>query len=239
MDIIGYYNAGKVKLTVTDVLTGAQETQQTFDITAQENGKTFTINEPLTKGLKQIRMDYLSETGGFIMNYKNLQFVKLSDYSPSAELTLKGLTIDGFDISEEGLAALKENGGAYTLTGNVYTSVPQVEATMSNLGGATVTASDVKDGKIVYTIKATNYQSSLTVEGLHIYSSQGNDKTVQLKYTSDGKSGSGNWSNGLYSLLSTSLDGWNNSSFKLNATEYTLEIPSNKAACFQESHKQL
>lgn len=227
MDIIGYYNAGKVKLTVTDVLTGAQETQQTFDITAQENGKTFTINEPLTKGLKQIRMDYLSETDGFIMNYKNLQFVKLSDYSPSAELTLKGLTIDGFDISEEGLAALKENGGTYTLTGNVYTSVPQVEATMSNLGGATVTASDVKDGKIVYTIKATNYQSSLTVEGLHIYSSQGNDKTVQLKYTSDGKSGSGNWSNGLYSLLSTSLDGWNNSSFKLNATEYTLEIPSN------------
>lgn len=227
MDITYFKNVGQVKLTVTDVLTGAQEAQQTFDITAKENGKTFSISEPLTKGLKKIRMDYVTESTGYIMNYKNLQFVKLSDYSPSAELTLKSLTVEGFDLPAEGLAALKENGGSYTLTGNVYTSVPQVEATMSNLAGATVTASDVKDGKVVYTIKATNYQSSLTVEGLHIYSSQGNDKTVQLKYTDEGKSGNGNWSNGLYSLLSTKLDGWNNSSFKLNATEYTLEIPSN------------
>ena len=76
MDIIGFYNAGQVKLTVTDVLTGAQEAQQTFDITAQENGKTFAISEPLTKGLKKIRMDYVSGSDGFIMNYKNLQLVK-------------------------------------------------------------------------------------------------------------------------------------------------------------------
>lgn len=227
MDIIGFYNAGQVKLTVTDVLTGAQEAQQTFDITAQENGKTFPISEPLTKGLKKIRMDYVSKSDGFIMNYKNLQFVKVSDYSPSAELTLKSLTVEGFDLPAEGLAALKENGGAYTLAGNLYTSVPRVEATMSNLAGATVTSSEVQDGKVVFTIKSTNYQSTLTVEGIHIYTAQPNDQTVQLKYTDEGKSGDGNWSNGLYSLLSASLDGWNNSSFKLNATDYTLQVPSN------------
>ncbi len=191
MDIIGFYNAGQVKLTVTDVLTGAQEAQQTFDITAQENGKTFPISEPLTKGLKKIRMDYVSESDGFIMNYKNLQLVKVSDYSPSAELTLKSLTVEGFDLPAEGLAALKENGGAYTLAGNLYTSVPRVEATMSNLAGATVTSSEVQDGKVVFTIKSTNYQSTLTVEGLHIYAAQPNDQTVQLKYTSEGKSGDG------------------------------------------------
>ena len=191
MDIIGFYNAGQVKLTVTDVLTGAQEAQQTFDITAQENGKTFPISEPLTKGLKKIRMDYVSESDGFIMNYKNLQLVKVSDYSLSAELTLKSLTVEGFDLPAEGLAALKENGGAYTLAGNLYTSVPRVEATMSNLAGATVTSSEVQDGKVVFTIKSTNYQSTLTVEGLHIYAAQPNDQTVQLKYTSEGKSGDG------------------------------------------------
>ena len=191
MDIIGFYNAGQVKLTVTDVLTGAQEAQQTFDITAQENGKTFPISEPLTKGLKKIRMDYVSESDGFIMNYKNLQLVKVSDYSPSAELTLKSLTVEGFDLPAEGLAALKENGGAYTLAGNLYTSVPRVEATMSNLAGATVTSSEVQDGKVVFTIKSTNYQSTLTVEGLHVYAAQPNDQTVQLKYTSEGKSGDG------------------------------------------------
>ena len=98
---------------------------------------------------------------------------------------------------------------------------------MSNLAGATVTSSEVQDGKVVFTIKSTYYQSTLTVEGLHIYAAQPNDQTVQLKYTSEGKSGDGNWSNGLYSLLSASLDGWNNSSFKLNSTDYTLQVPSN------------
>ena len=227
MDVIGSYNAGQVKVTVTDVISGAKETQQTFDVTATEKGKTISFSDPIMKGPKQIRMDYISSSGGYIMNYKKLQFVKVSDYSASADLTLKTLSVDGMDIPEEGITALKENGGTYTLAGNVYTAVPTVEATMSNLAGATVTPSEVNDGKVVYTITATNYQSTLTVEGLHIYTPQPNDQTVQLKYTNEGKSGEGNWSNGLYSLLSTSLDGWNNSSFKLNTTDYTLKVPSN------------
>lgn len=52
------------------------------------------------------------------------------------------------------------------------------------------------------------------------------DEIVELKYTGDGKEGDGNWSNGLYTLETAALDGWNNSSFKFNATENTWKIPS-------------
>lgn len=226
MDIIGFYNAGQVTLTVTDAFSGNKEAEQTFDVTAGGNGTVFSVNEPLLKGLKTVRLDYISTSTGFIMNYSHLQFNKRADYVPSAVLTLKNISVDGMSLSDEAVEALKNNGGSYTLTGNIYTSVPVVAATMSNLGGATVTPA-VDGNKVVYTLTATNYEATLTVEGLHTYAKAAGENTVDLKYTSEGKSGAGNWSNGLYSLLSSSLDGWNNSSFKLNSTEYTLTMPSN------------
>lgn len=226
MDVIGFYNGGQVKVTVNDAMTNAKEAEQTFDITAGGNGQVFEIAEPLMKGLKSIRLDYTNTAGGFIMNYSHLQFNKRADYVPSDVLTLKNISVDGVSLSDDAVKALKEDGGEYTLTGNVYTSVPNVAATLSNLSPAAV-SSKVDGNSVVYTLKGTNYQTKLTVEGLHLFTPAATDKTVQLKYTSDGKEGAGNWSNGLYSLLSSSLDGWSGSSFKLNSTSNTITLPSN------------
>lgn len=226
MDVIGFYNGGKVKVTINDAFTGAKEAEQTFDITEGGNGQVFEIAEPILKGLKTIRMDYTNTAGGFIMNYSHLQFNKRADYSPSDVLTLKNISVEGVSLPAEAVEALKNDGGSYTLSGSVYTSVPEVAATLSNLSPAAI-SSKVNSNNVVYTIKGANYQSTLTVEGLSIFTPGADDKTVQLKFTGDGKEGAGNWSNGLYSLLSSSLDGWSGSSFKLNSTDNTITVPSN------------
>lgn len=226
MDVIGFYNEGKVKVTINDAFTGAKEAEQTFDITEGGNGQVFEIAEPILKGLKTIRMDYTNTAGGFIMNYSHLQFNKRADYSPSDVLTLKNISVEGVSLPAEAVEALKNDGGSYTLSGSVYTSVPAVAATLSNLSPAAI-SSKVNSNNVVYTIKGANYQSTLTVEGLSIFTPGADDKTVLLKFTGDGKEGAGNWSNGLYSLLSSSLDGWSGSSFKLNSTDNTITVPSN------------
>lgn len=160
------------------------------------------------------------------MDFENLRVTKRADYTPDATTTLISAKVDGLSLPAEALQALKDNKGTYTLTGNTYTQVPELIAWMSDNTQANVTSA-IEGTSVIYTIKALNYEANLTVEGLNIYTPGEKDKTVQLKYTKEGTDGKGNWSNGLYSLLSSSLDGWNNSSFKLNDTEYTLQIPSN------------
>lgn len=228
MDITYFKNAGQVKVTVTDAFSGNKEAEQTFDITENATGKVFSIDDPIRKGLKTIRFDYITSSDGYIMNYKNLQFNKRADYTPSTTLTVSRATIDDVELTAEALEAIKEDGGSHTLTGNIYTTVPMLAVTMSDLSSANVTSSvDGNSNSVTYTIKATDFQSTLTLEGLHTYAKADDETAVDLKYTSDGKQGNGTWSNGLYTLETTSLDGWNNSSFKLNGTEYTLKMPSN------------
>ena len=226
MDVMHFQNAGQVKVTVSDALTARTETTQTFDITANGNGLVFSLAEPLLKGLKLIRMDYITSSSGYIMNYKNLQFNKRADYVPSSTLTARTVTIDGMEVPAELLEAIKENGSNYTLQGNIYTTVPTVSVTMSDLSAATVTSS-VGTNSVTYTISATGYKATLTVEGLHLYTKADGENVVDLKYTNEGKYGTGSWTNGLYTLTGARLDGWNNSSFKFNVSEYTLKVPSN------------
>lgn len=226
MDVTDFKNAGQVRVTVSDALTARTETTQTFDITANGDGLVFSLTDPLLKGLKTIRMDYITSSSGYIMNYKNLQFNKRADYVPSSTLTARDVTIDGMEVPTELLEAIKENGSNYTLQGNIYTVVPTVSVTMSDMSQATVTSS-VGTNSVTYTIRATGYEATLIVEGLHLYAKADGENVVDLKYTGEGKYGTGSWTNGLYTLTGAGLDGWNNSSFKLNASEYTLKVPSN------------
>lgn len=226
MDVMYFKNAGQVRVTVSDALTARTETTQTFDITANGKGLVFSLTDPLLKGLKTIRMDYITSSSGYIMNYKNLQFNKRADYVPSSTLTARDVTIDGMEVPAELLEAIKENGSNYTLQGNIYTVVPTVSVTMSDMSQATVTSS-VGTNSVTYTIRATGYEATLIVEGLHLYAKADGENVVDLKYTGEGKYGTGSWTNGLYTLTGAGLDGWNNSSFKLNASEYTLKVPSN------------
>lgn len=224
-----YNGGGTMNVKITDIATGAEEANQDIVITSDlakdyGNEVPMAITNPLSKGLKNMTLTFTST--GYVIDFENLRLTKRSDYTPDATLTLKSASLDGANLPAEALAALKEDKGAYTLKGNTYTAIPTLTAWMSDNAQAQVSVR--QDGtNAIYTLKATNYEATLTVEGVHIYKAGDKDKTVQLKYTSDGKQGEGNWSNGLYSLLSSKIDGWNNSSFKFNATEYTVKMPSN------------
>lgn len=227
---MSFSSGGVMNVTITDAKTGAEEVNQNITVTkdmAKGYGKevAMPISNPLNKGVKTMKLSFTT-TGKYFMDFENLRVTKRADYDPNATTTLTSAKVDGLSLPAEALQALKDNKGTYKLSGNTYTKVPELVAWMSDNTQANVTSA-IEGTSVIYTIKALNYEANLTVEGLNIYTPGEKDKTVQLKYTKEGTDGKGNWSNGLYSLLSSSLDGWNNSSFKLNDTEYTLQIPSN------------
>lgn len=227
---IHYNSGGVMNVTITDATTGAEEVNQDITITkdlAKDYGNevAMPISYPLSKGVKTMKLSF-TPVGKYLMDFENLRVTKRADYDPNATITLTSAKVDGLSLPTEALQALKDNKGTYTLSGNTYTKVPELIAWMSDNTQANVTSA-IDGTSVIYTIKALNYESTLTVEGLSIYTPGENDKTVQLKYTTEGAYGKGNWSNGLYSLLSSDLDGWNNSSFKLNDTKNTIQIPSN------------
>lgn len=139
---------------------------------------------------------------------------------------VESLTVDG-----EALAAVRVrqlNNSAYnfttTLTGKTYTELPKIAVKLSDQSTPTIT-SEVTDNVATYTIAATGRTFTLKIEGVHIYTMTDNDEKVTLNYTTSGKSGSGTWSDGLYTLECSSLDGWNGSQFKFNSTDHTLYVP--------------
>lgn len=227
---IHYNSGGVMNVTITDATTGAEEVNQDITITkdlAKDYGNevAMPISYPLSKGVKTMKLSF-TPVGKYLMDFENLRVIKRADYTPDATTTLKSAKVDGLSLPAEALQALKDNKGTYKLSGNTYTKVPELIAWMSDNTQANVTSA-IEGTSVIYTIKALNYEAHLTVEGLNIYTPGKKDKTVQLKYTTEGADKKGNWSNGLYSLLSSDLDGWNNSSFKLNDTKNTIQIPSN------------
>ena len=180
----------------------------------------------LPVGTLTLEIRVKSTTGSYAGNYGYLALHGMNQYTPEG-LHISALTIDGDEAAEAVLNGVSESGDSYTISGNVCTTVPNVAATFST--GQAVSVTPALNGTTATYTLTNNYgfTSTLTIEGIHAYTPSEQDKTVQLKYTSDGKQGDGNWSNGLYSLHSSSLDGWNNSSFKLNAAEDTIYVPAN------------
>ncbi len=143
------------------------------------------------------------------------------------EISITALAIDGVTVDlPEGL---NDDGNTATIAGNVYTAVPTATATLidNSTVEATVTVSDTIATAVFDAQIGTSQKTfTLYIEGLNIYEAEENDEVVTLKYTSDGKIGDGNWSDGVYTLESSSLDGWSGSQFKLNSTVNTIKVPS-------------
>ena len=139
---------------------------------------------------------------------------------------LSSLTVNGEDVAS-GILTDINTGDAYTatLSGNTYTTVPTVEATFEGDIEPTITVTGTGTSR-TYTINDGSRDYKLVVEGIHIYSKGVGEATVNLKYTSDGVSNNV-WSNGVYSISPVG-DGWNNSGFKLKASDgpFTLSVPS-------------
>lgn len=140
------------------------------------------------------------------------------------EIQVSKLTVDGMSVGASVLSQLNAQPAfAATLSGNIYTAVPEVSATLADGSVPEVTMAAEGD-KAVYTINGGERQFKLTVEGIHIYTPGEKDETLTINYTSAGKNENG-WSDGLYTLTSGNLDGWNGSQFKFNSADNTLSVP--------------
>ena len=187
---IHYNSGGVMNVTITDATTGAEEVNQDITITkdlAKDYGNevAMPISYPLSKGVKTMKLSF-TPVGKYLMDFENLRVTKRADYTPDATTTLKSAKVDGLSFPAEALQALKDNKGSYTLSGNTYTKVPELIAWMSDNTQANVTSA-IEGTSVIYTIKALNYEAHLTVEGLNIYTPGKKDKTVQLKYTTEGR----------------------------------------------------
>ena len=152
---------------------------------------------------------------------------------PADDLPLQTLTIDGVAVDADVRTAIN-SGDAYTATqsGRIYTALPRVEAT--NLDGTTPHVTSTLNGTTAtYTIEASDRTYTLSVEGIHLYQRGDRDEDYTMVYSTAGKMAyqpegqwTEGWTDGLYNLRTTNLDGWGNAQFKFNAADNLVEVPA-------------
>lgn len=143
-------------------------------------------------------------------------------------LPMKGLTVNGEAVDGGILAAINTaETYAATLSGNIYTTLPIVKATMaddSEVAGVVSGEGSNRTYTMQATLNETNYTFTLNIEGVHLYTATGDEEAVAIK-NNEGERADGVWTNGVYSLATNSLDGYNQY-FKMNGTTYTLSVPA-------------
>ncbi len=221
------YDAETVTFTVSSqncqlTVTAADEAGESIPVTPGEAG-AYSVPTPGANKATIVTMTLTPNDGAAApQTAYTLRLFRLGGIMVSA------LTVDGEELPAELIDALNAEGNTATLTGRIYTALPAVQAKMND--GTLIDATGRLDGtQATYSLSATQGDLTriytLTIDGIHIYNKVETDETVQLKYTSAGKTGDGTWSNGLYTLTCESLDGWNNIGFKFNSEAHTWTIP--------------
>lgn len=206
----------------TPALTAADEDGNSVAVTDNADG-SYTIPTPAAGKTTTVTLT-ISPVEGASAAKESYTF-KIY-HIPNVSIT--AISVGGSDEPSL-LQALNADGHSATLTGRVYTTLPQVEATL--VDGSTVKATGTLSGSSASfafkgTIGTVSEDYTLTVDGINIYTPTEADNTVDLKYSSAGVTGGSTWSDGLYTLATTRLDGWDGSSFKLNGSDYTLSVPA-------------
>lgn len=221
------YTAGATTISVKAVngkvtLTAVDGSGNTVKVTDNGNG-TFTLPTPAANTTTTVTIELSAVEGATLA--KGSYTLKLFHIGI---VSITDITVGG--VRETSLLeALNSDSHCASLSDKVFTSVPTVVATL--IDGSTVTS----EGKLNETsatyqingeIGTLSQDYTLTVEGIHTYAPAENDETVDLKFSGTGKTASGTWSNGIYTLSTKALDGWENSSFKLNGSNYILSVPA-------------
>ena len=150
----------------------------------------------------------------------------------AGELLVRSILVDGTAVDAAIRTAIN-TGDAFmaTLASNVYTALPTVTATFNDGSEAKVT-STVEGTKAVYLLAGSDRTFTLNVEGIYIYQSGEKDEEYRITYSADGKAAyvpegqwTDGWTDGLYTLRTTNLDGWGGQQFKFNAADNVLEVP--------------
>ena len=99
LNMTGIYDGGQIQIVVTDQATGNVEADNICDVALETGVQNFMIEGVLTKGKKDIQLNFLSNTGGFLFNYKEPVFTKVGEkFAKISSLTFE----DGTPIAMEG-----------------------------------------------------------------------------------------------------------------------------------------
>ena len=193
------------------------------DVAVTNNGNgTYSIATPGLGQTTTVTM-VLTPNSGTVSNKTSYTFkiFRIGDISLTA-VTVNGVAIDVLgDI----------NNTPYSATFDAcYTTAPVVAATQIDEAAATVDAPSISGSTYTYTIHGSIAGGSITrdytliLNNVHAYTPAVDDESINIK-ANEGTIESNTWSNGVYTLATTSLDSYNQF-FKMNGDSYTLSVPS-------------
>ena len=145
------------------------------------------------------------------------------------EISLTSVTVDG--VAVDVLTDINNSETSYTATvTSCYTTAPTVAAVQVDEANATVGDPSIDGSTYTYTIHGSMAGGTITrdytlvLNNVHVYAATGDEESVNIK-NNEGTRESNTWSNGVYSLATTSLDGYNQY-FKMNGDDYTISLPA-------------
>lgn len=148
------------------------------------------------------------------------------------EISLTRVTVDGAVVDV--LTDINNSETDYTATvASCYTSKPTVAAVQIDEMNATVGEPIVDGNTYTYTIHGSigggtiTRDYTLVLNNVHIYTPTSEETAVAIK-NNEGERTNGVWTNGVYTMATTSLDGYNRY-FKMNGDIYTISVPADIA----------
>ena len=175
-----------------------------YDTTPENNASTLTVK------------------GGGYYRYIDVTY-------PAAAITgITELTVDGVAVGSDIIAAIN-NGDDYTatLSGNTYTTLPVVQATFDTGAQATGEVSGTGTSR-TYTITQADHTYTLVVEGIHVYTTTGDEESINIKYN-EGTVENNVWTDGVYTMTTTGIGSSGGADFKFDAdtdASYTISVPA-------------
>ena len=213
------------KANGTVAVTAQDENAAAVSVTDNGDG-TYTIPTPAMKKTTTVTMTMTAGDGYYATKTSyTFKIFRIGDIS------LTAVTVDG--VAVDVLTAINNSEGenAYKATYDAcYTTAPTITATQIDGEAATIDEPSISGSTYTYTIHgviegtelARDY--TLILNNVHVYTATGNEENVNIK-NNEGTRENGVWTNGVYTLASTSLDGYNQY-FKMNGDSYTLSVPA-------------
>lgn len=177
---------GQFKVTITDVLTGTKEVEQTFTIPTPAkdyDNCTFAFDNAITKGLKKLRFDFIKEDeSDWLFNFNNVTFVPTITLGTTGYATFSS----AFPFTVSGASAYKAS-----ISGDEVTLSPIDGAIPANEGvvlygteGATATITAAESAPAIEgnVLKAVTTTDALAAGTNYVLATK-DSETAFVKYT--------------------------------------------------------
>ncbi|MGM9825201.1 MAG: pectinesterase family protein [Paludibacteraceae bacterium] len=196
-------------------------------VVVTENGNNFTIPVPAHNKYTDVTFTLTPNDG--CTAPKSTYTYRVSRIG---EISLTGVMVDGVVVDV--LTDINNSETGYTATvASCYTSKPTVSAVQIDETNASVGEPLVDGNTYTYIIHGSIGGGTITrdyklvLNNVHIYTPTGEETAVAIK-NNEGERADGVWTNGVYTLTTTSLDGYNQY-FKMNGSTYTISVPADIA----------